>query len=95
MTKKQQWEANPEFRKELAGILTSSTMVLAIEVLREVELRLVTHSGNFDLVQFWALMGAKRTGYNEFLINLQDLSKTNPVPKNEPKAWDQLPAQPT
>lgn len=88
-----QWEANPEFAKELAEELKKPIMLAALTVLHEQGLRPISPpvGTTFDITQYGAFIGFKRDGYFEALKNLSLLSQ-RPVRsgKPEPKAWEDV-----
>lgn len=86
---KEQWYAHPEFHQELRAILQNKTLLAALDMVRDSGMKPTSITpGNVDLIQFFALMGAKRDGYFEALTNLVDLSKTQPVRVPEQKPFE-------
>lgn len=78
---KDQWYKHPQFRSELAELLQNKTLQIALDMTRVAGLKPTPFPPGLDLMQFFALMGAKRDGYFEGLTNLEDLAKSPPPPK--------------
>jgi hypothetical protein len=90
MTEKQ-WDANPDFRKELAEILRRPVMIAALEILYRQgrKAQFPAPGVSFDITQYGAFIGFKREGYNEALQNLGDLAQTPIiVEKAGPRPWE-------
>lgn len=84
-----QWYLQPSLRQDLEEILKNPVLLTALQIVRDRGVRSTSMpSQPVDLVQFFALMGAKRDGYIEALQNLVDLTKSKPADKLMPKPWD-------
>lgn len=89
MITKTQWYRHPTLRSELEELLKNPVLIAALEVVFQLGVKSTAFPVNpVDLVQFFALMGAKRDGYIEALANLQMLAKPEPEEKPTPKPWD-------
>ena len=89
MTTKEQWYAHPDNRSELAVLLQNPTLSKALDVALDLGFKSTNFPINpVDLVQFFAIMGAKRDGYIEALKNLRALAQPEPTAKPLPKPWE-------
>ena|ERR1039457_6506713 len=83
-----QWNAHPSFRKELAGDLALPAVVVALEMVKAQGTKSLTVPGSgVDIIHYFAIMGAKRDGCLETLINLQNLTNSEPAEVPERQAW--------
>ena len=89
-TKLTQWKNHPTRRKELTGLLSEPAAVDAIEIVKERLFEMTfppVGSGQYSLLEFYALFGAKQMGYLECLQNLVSLTSIQPVQVPERKPW--------
>jgi hypothetical protein len=93
-----QWDANPEHQREFAELLKAPIFAAALEVVRLKGLTPITPPTGVDIVQYGAMMGFKRDGYFEALLNLSGLAQPPPEKKAGIKPWEdpekQKPAAP-
>ncbi len=82
-----QWYEHPDFRRELEDLLNHPTMQIALGI--------VTRKGSAStlpvseqIMEWFALMGAKKDGYAEGIANLIALSKHSTPSPPARKAWD-------
>lgn len=84
----EQWYAHPSFRQELVELLRNPTLRVALEMVREKGLNsTLTPTGNTSMVEFFAIMGARKDGYHEALVNLEALSQAKSTAPPERKPW--------
>lgn len=84
------WKNHPSRRKEWAELLQEPAARDAIAVVRE---KLFTVQsppvgGNYDLMDYYGLMGAKQAGYLECLTALLGLADISPMKVPERKPWE-------
>lgn len=89
-----QWDANPELQRELADLFKHPTIVAAIEVVKLKGYAPITPPTGVDIVQYGAMMGFKRDGYFEALINLSALAQPPTTKPPGVKAWEEPPQKP-
>lgn len=84
---KDQWDSHPSFRKELAELLKEQSLDVALSIVRDAGLQPTPILQGVDLIQYFAINGAKRDGYFEAITNLISLSKTKPTKTPAQAAW--------
>lgn len=83
-----QWYQHPSFRAELVDLLKNPTLRIALEIVKERGLVSTLQPGpGVDMIDFFAIMGSRKDGYLEALINLEQLSKPKPTTPPEQKPW--------
>lgn len=82
------WYSNTENRVTLEKLLQDPVLLRAFEVLSIRELDPIIGPGSVDLVQYFAIMGAKKEGYLEFYKSLIGLSKIPKTIKPSPPPWE-------
>jgi hypothetical protein len=89
MITKEQWYSNPGFQIELKDLLKHPTMVAALELVNSNAFKpLPTQIPNQNLIDYFAIMGAKKEGYNEFYMNLLVLAESPKPTAPAMKAWE-------
>lgn len=93
MITKDQWYRHPSFQTDLKALLDNPVLQAAVEICRDQNLIPISTSKTVNLVDYFAIMGAKKEGYNEFLINLRLLAQPEKpsVPETKPWAYPQEP----
>lgn len=85
---KDQWYNHPSLRQDLTAILENPVLINALEIVKDQGVKATMFpSTPVDLIQFFALMGAKRDGYIEALTNLHLLTQPQVEHKATPEAW--------
>lgn len=98
MTKLQRWKASPTRRQELSGLLSEPAAQDAIEIVKDRLFDLTlppTGSGQYSLIEFYALFGARQMGYLECLQNLLNLTNIQPLKVPDRKPWTTVIARAT
>lgn len=89
-----QWYQHPSFQTDLKALLDNPVLQAAIEICRDQELIPFSTNKAVNLIDFVAIMGSKREGYKEFLINLRGLAQPKRPSVPETKAWTMDPNPP-
>jgi len=88
ITKEDRWFAHPDRRKQLSELLNDPVLIEALEVVIEQNMRPIGFPPpGLDLRDYFAIMGGKKEGYNEAILNLKALSLHKSTPATGPKAW--------
>lgn len=87
-----QWRNNPARRREFAELLQQPAFVDALAIVKENLYTLKappTGGGQFSLLDYYALYGAKQAGYIEALRHLLGLAELQLEKTPDRKPWDQ------
>lgn len=87
MITEKQWYAHPSFSTELAELLKHPVLAAALELCKDLGLKSTSFPVGTDLRDFFALHGAKKDGYREAFIQLEDLSKPKPMDAPPQEPW--------
>lgn len=89
MTKLQRWKNHATRRQELTGLLSEPAAQDAIEIVKDrlFDLTLPPTGGQYSLIEFYALFGARQMGYLECLQNLLNLTAIQPLKVPDRKPW--------
>jgi hypothetical protein len=99
MTKRsliEQWRNHPTRRKELAELMREPAFVDALAIVKEKLYTLQgppTGGGQYTLIDYYALYGAKQAGYVEALSSLLNLAELSLPRTPDRKAWDTVDKQ--
>lgn len=88
-----QWREHPTRRKELAELLREPALVDALAIVKERLYTLKsppTGGGQFSLLDYYALYGAKQHGYVEALRTLLSLAELRVEQLPDRKPWDSV-----
>ena len=87
-----QWRNHPTRRRELAELMREPAFVDALAIVKESLFTLQgppTGGGQFTLLDYYALYGAKQAGYVEALQRLLGLAELRVEKMPDRKPWDQ------
>ena len=89
MTKLQRWKDHPTRRKELSELLSEPAAQDAIDIVKDrlFEMTLPPVGGQYSLLEFYAMFGAKQMGYLECLQNLLGLTTLQSLKVPTRKPW--------
>ena len=85
---KAQWFKHPSYQTDLQNLLNNSVLQIALDICRDQNLTPVPITEKVNLIDYFAIMGSKKEGYNEFLINLRDLAQPEKPLGPAKKAWE-------
>lgn len=83
-----QWYKHASFQTDLRALLESPVLRTALEICRDQNLVPISTTKPVNLVDYFAIMGAKKEGYNEFLINLRLLAQPQRASVPATKPWE-------
>jgi hypothetical protein len=87
----EQWRHHPTRRKELAELLQEPALVDALAIVKEGLYTLKAPpigGGQYSLIDYYALFGAKQAGYIEALASLLNLANLTVERMPDRKPWD-------
>lgn len=84
---KEQWFQQPGLQQELRELLKNPTLQAALAIVKDQIFRPMQIPNEVDLMQYYAIMGARKDGYQEAIINLETLSKSPPPPPPKTDPW--------
>lgn len=88
MITQDQWYKHPSFQTDLQALFNNPVLETALDICRDLSLRPVPITEKVNLVDFFAIMGAKKEGYNEFLLNLRALAQPEKPLSPAKKSWE-------
>jgi hypothetical protein len=83
-----QWFKHASYQADLQKLLDNPVLQIALDICRDQNLIPLPTTTQADLMEFFAIMGAKRAGYNEFVVNLRALAQPEKPPVPVQKAWE-------
>ncbi len=87
MITKEQWFKHASFQADLKALLDNPVMQTALGICRD-QILYPTPLNRTDIVEWMAVCGSKKEGYNEFYINLLDLARPEKPSVPAQKAWE-------